>query len=249
MTPHVVVDVGNSRIKWGRCAQHAIQETASLPHGDLIAWQQQMEHWQMPAPVIWVVSGVNPPALEQLKDWALRRGDTVLVLDKAQLLPLETRLEYPNKAGIDRLLNAVAANARRRQGVPAAIIDAGSAVTVDYIDEAGAYCGGTIFPGVRLMMHALNEYTALLPLVEVSQPVPKVPCSSTIEAMQAGVFWAVAGGIQTVVNQLAQQAKQTPEIFLTGGDALLLQPTLQPAVWLWPTMTLEGVRLAAERLP
>src|SRR5690349_5957028 len=99
MTPHVVVDIGNTRIKWGRCTQNAIQETASLPHGDLTAWQQQIDNWQMPAPVIWVVSGVNPAALEQLKDWALRRGDTVLVLDKAKLLPLETQLEHPDKAG------------------------------------------------------------------------------------------------------------------------------------------------------
>jgi type III pantothenate kinase len=220
-----------------------------LPHGGVIAWQKQANQWQLPAQAVWVLSGVNPPALEQLKDWLLQRGDTVLLLDKARHLPLQTRLEHPDKAGIDRLLNAVAANARRPEGVPAVIVDAGSAVTVDYVDETGAFCGGAIFPGVRLMMHALNDYTALLPLVEVAQPVPSVPCGITTEAMQAGVFWAVAGGVQAVVDHLGKRGTNAAAVFLTGGDAALLRPGLQERIFPWPTMTLEGARLAAEHLP
>ncbi|MEK7734665.1 MAG: type III pantothenate kinase, partial [Pseudomonadota bacterium] len=47
------------------------------------------------------------------------------------------------------------------------LVDAGSAVTVDYVDQDGAFCGGAILPGLRLMAKALHDYTALLPLIEV----------------------------------------------------------------------------------
>ncbi len=138
MRPDIVVDVGNSRIKWGRCTAGALAGLASLGHGDIVAWDEQVEEWQVPGQAQWVLSGVNPPASEQLKDWIIRRGGSALILNEARHLPLAMRLEEPDKAGIDRLLNAVAANTRREPGAPAAIVDAGSAVTVDYLDEEGA---------------------------------------------------------------------------------------------------------------
>jgi pantothenate kinase type III len=76
--------------------------------------------------------------------------------------------------------------------------------------------------------------------------------------MQAGVFWAVAGGIKALVRQLASQADTLvdpsntgpppgpPALFLTGGDARLLAPVMDTSMTLWPEMTLEGIRLSAE---
>jgi len=249
MKPDIVVDIGNSRIKWGCCTAGSLGDLASLGHGDIAAWEEQVNRWQVRAQAVWVLSGVNPPASEQLKDWILRRGDTVRVLNEARLLPLVVRLEEPDKTGIDRLLNAVAANARRTPGVPAAIVDAGSAVTVDYLDKDGAYCGGAIFPGVRLMMHALNDYTALLPLVDVKPPIPPLPGNTTIAAMQAGVYWAVTGGIQAILHHLGKIGGPPLQVILTGGDATLLAPGLEGPATVWPEMTLEGLWLAAETLP
>ena len=82
-------------------------------------------------------------------------------------MPLEVELEHPDKVGIDRLLNAVAANRRRQEHVAAILVDAGSAVTVDYLDGNGVFRGGAIFPGFRLMARALHDYTALLPIVDI----------------------------------------------------------------------------------
>ncbi len=128
-------------------------------------------------------------------------------------------------------------------------MDAGSAVTVDWLDESGAFAGGAIFPGIRLMTQALHDYTALLPLVKVEHANPPLPATSTPVAIEAGVFWAVAGGIQALVAQLAARANASPEVFLTGGDGLLLAKALNQDVHLWPHMTLEGIRIAAETMP
>src|SRR6185312_8188631 len=109
----------------------------------------------------------------------------------ASSLPLRVLVQQLDHVGIDRLLDAVAANSRRPAGVPAIIIDAGSAVTVDLVDEAGAFTGGAILPGLRLMAKALHDYTALLPLVDPPTQAPPLPGTATIPAIESGIFWAV----------------------------------------------------------
>src|SRR5262249_59676878 len=115
--------------------------------------------------------------------------------------------------------------------------------------------------GRGLMTQALRDHTALLPRVEVREANPPLPGASTTAAIQAGVFWAVAGGIKALVRQLAARARQLtdpdltgplpepPAVFLTGGDASLLAPVMDPGVIGWPNMTLGGIRLTAESLP
>jgi type III pantothenate kinase len=248
MKPALVADVGNSRIKWGRCVDGRLTDCVSLPPDDRDQWQHQLANWHRTEPLIWAVCGVHPKRRDELVAWLRRRGNHVEVLEAAHL-PLHVRLEHPERVGIDRLLNAVAVNSRRPPGVPAVLIDAGSAVTVDWIDGDGAFCGGAIFPGIRLMAKALREYTALLPLVEVTEPLPSLPATSTTAAIEAGIYWAVAGGIRSVAAQLTAGASADCRVWLAGGDAALLAPALPADVIVWPDMTLEGIRLAADPLP
>jgi len=237
-----LVDVGNSRIKWARPSATGI-EIAILPPDDPSAWQKQFNAWQASSGS-WIVTGANPPVRDRLSAWLRPLVSAVAVIDAPEDLPLLVKLEQPGHVGIDRLLNAVAANTRREPGQPAVIVDAGSAVTVDWVDGDGAFCGGAIFPGLRLMGKALHDYTALLPAIEAKVPMPEVPAKSTPAAIEAGIYWAVAGGIGKLVGRLCGQQAQPTSIFLTGGDASLLAPAVLPAV-LWPEMTLEGARLSA----
>jgi type III pantothenate kinase len=249
MKADLVADVGNSRIKWGRCREDCVADSVSLPSDDTAAWQRQVEIWSLAAPQCWAVSGVQPQQRDALADWLRRRGDRVTVLESWKQLGLPVLVEVPERVGIDRLLNAVAASTHLPRGTGAVLIDAGSAVTVDWLDETGAFRGGAIFPGLRLMTRALHDYTALLPLVEIRAPHPPMPGKSTITAIEVGVLGAVVGGIHYLVQQLAMSASGTPPLFLTGGDATLLRRAWDADVILWPHMTLEGLRLAAERLP
>jgi type III pantothenate kinase len=270
MRPHVVVDIGNSRIKWGLCAPDgaAVQQSAALPD-DPAAWQDQLDTWlaQPPlagnGPLSWALSSVQPQRCEKLRAWAEARGDRAAVLAKAQQLPLQVRVPRPDAVGIDRLLNAVAAKRVLPEGVGAVLIDAGSAVTVDWLDEEHAFRGGAIFPGLRLMAESLHQFTALLPLVRVCDPVPELPATSTPTAMQVGMFLAVLGGAREALGRYEAKAKAPPRVFVTGGDAPLLAaglgagPATEPAgppplaarLVHWPLQTLEGVLFSAEALP
>jgi type III pantothenate kinase len=259
MKPAVVVDVGNTRIKWGRCAGDTVTEVCSLPHGDTVtevcslphgdtgAWQRQLTAWALDGHSLWVVTGVQPARRDQLSQWLQQQGQVVRLLDDPSELPLRVLLERPDHVGVDRLLDAVAANSRRSPDRSAVIIDAGSAVTVDLLDETGAFVGGVILPGFRLMARALHDYTALLPLIETPTEPPPLPGKSTPAALAAGLHASVAGGIRYLLDRYRGLFRIPPQVFLTGGDTALLQPAL-PDAEPWPLMTLEGIRLAAEKL-
>jgi type III pantothenate kinase len=247
MKPHVVVDVGNTRIKWGRCSPDAVIDMASLPPDDVNEWEKQRTQWALSPDSLWVIAGVHPLRRERLAEWLRQRGERVRVVVHPDELPLRTLLAEPEKAGMDRLLDAVAANRRRTVNRAAVIVDAGSAVTVDWLDDTGAFAGGAILPGFRLLAKVLHDYTALLPLIELPHELPTMPGTSTRAAMELGIFWSVAGAIQVLVREYQLHATQPLDLFLTGGDAPLLQGVLPDPV-LWPEMTLEGLRWTAETL-
>jgi type III pantothenate kinase len=249
MKPDVVADVGNTRIKWGRCDGAAVVESAGLPPADEHAWLRQLQVWQLHRPCSWAIGGVHPHRQEALAAWLCARGHRAKLLSTFAELAIAVCVERPECVGLDRLFNAVAARSRCPAATPAVLIDAGSAVTVDWLDETGAFRGGAIAPGMRLMARSLKEFTALLPLIEVTHACPALPGVRTSAAIEAGVFWSVAGGISTMVEQLTSQTRTPARIFLTGGDAPLLLPALPTSCQAWPTMTLEGIRLAAEALP
>jgi type III pantothenate kinase len=253
MKPNVVVDIGNSRIKWGYCAQDRVGDVASLDPDNKDSWEEQIKPRVLKEPLQWAVAGVHPERVDRFMEWVKQRGDKVALIHDRTLLPIKIDVGEPGKVGIDRLLNALAARSRVIPGKAIAIIDAGSAVTVDWVDQEGAFRGGAIFPGLQLMAKALHEHTAALPLIEVNRSTPRhiLPGNSTELAIRGGVFWAVAGGITSIIRLFGSRTEPYHNfvIYLTGGDAKILQPILHSEIKLWPEMTLEGVRIAAEALP
>ena len=130
VTAFLVADVGNSRIKWGRCDERRVLEAAALPLDDAVAWHAQRQAWRLPSAVRCVVAGSNPPALGRLASWLAALSHSVESLDSFGKLPIEVNVDQPERVGLDRLLKAVAANSRDRGERPAIVVDAGSAVTV-----------------------------------------------------------------------------------------------------------------------
>jgi type III pantothenate kinase len=246
--PAVVVDVGNTRIKWGRCGDDRIEAVAPLPPDDPQAWQKQCEAWRLPSDSLWVLSGVQPAHRDRLRQWLLECGNQVADIRSFRQVPIEIAVDLPEKVGIDRLLDAVAAESRRPAGTSAFVVDAGSAVTVDVVDSTGRFRGGAILPGLRLMANALHQMTALLPLVSVEQRYDP-PGRSTVPAMQAGIFHSVIGGIESLLEALRAQFGTEGILLVGGGDGPILAPHLTSSAVLWPEMTLEGIRRTALMMP
>src|SRR5262245_26437263 len=106
MIPNVVVDVGNTRIKWGRCQGGQVVEVAGLAPDDPAGWSEQRQRWLMEPGSLWVLTGVHPARRDALAAWLRSRGEQVRELISARELPLRVELEKPDHVGIDRLLDA-----------------------------------------------------------------------------------------------------------------------------------------------
>ena len=109
----------------------------------------------------------------------------VIILDHQTPVPVKNLYKTPESLGLDRLAGIVGAyNIYKQQNVLA--IDAGTALTFDFINKKGEYTGGNISPGLYMRYNALNYFTKKLPLLEVQESFPFWG-SSTHEAIVAGV--------------------------------------------------------------
>jgi type III pantothenate kinase len=241
MTARIAADVGNTRIKWGLCLPGELR-VAALPSRDPDQWTDQLAEWGINGPAEWAIAGVDPSRQAFLAAWLGARGATVRIIADNSEVPIRIDVTTPHKVGIDRLLNAVAAVARVPRQTAVVIIDAGSAVTVDSVDATGTFRGGAIFPGLRLMARALSQFTAQLPLVEdFAEHDP--PGRNTAAAIRAGIYHAVCGGIDRLVERLVGESPA--RVLLAGGNTeLAVDLRCRPEV-AGPALTLEGIRRVA----
>jgi type III pantothenate kinase len=161
--------------------------------------------------------------------------------------PIGMGIDYPepSQIGADRLANA--AGVLSRHGVPAIIIDFGTAVTFDVISSAPAYCGGVIAPGLGAMSDYLARKTALLPKIELEEPLSVIG-KSTIHAMQVGAVIGYRGLVKEILSQLCKELDGTPHIIATGGDAALIAQGVPEIHAVDPDITLDGLRQVAARV-
>ncbi|QDT91382.1 type III pantothenate kinase [Gimesia algae] len=265
----LAIDVGNSRIKFvvlhtnlpvKDCKQLPLVEHAvSMPIDEPIPWDQ-LRNWfgnQPEEHCQSVVAGSNPRGIIKIvSDWPLTPlPSPVEVLNTADF-PLEIDVDEPRKVGIDRLLNAVAANTLRNTDQGAIIVDTGTATTVDVVSTEGHFVGGSILPGFELSAKSLHDYTALLPLIPVAdlrQAEPVVLGNHTINAIRSGLFWGQLGAIRELIHQfqnhsLFKTSSESPLILLTGGGSSLLASHLDDLVQFEPLLTLQGLAIVAQKI-
>jgi type III pantothenate kinase len=161
--------------------------------------------------------------------------------------PLGMGIDYPNpsQVGADRLANA--AGVLSRHGVPAVIIDFGTAVTFDVISAEPAYCGGVIAPGLGAMAGYLSKRTALLPEIELVEPDSAIG-KSTVHAMQAGAVFGYRGLVREIIARINEEISGVPKIIATGGDAVLISRGLPEIGVVDLEITLDGLRQVAARV-
>ena len=161
--------------------------------------------------------------------------------------PLGMGIDYPNPAqiGADRLANS--AGVLSRHGVPAIVIDFGTAVTFDVISSKPAYCGGVIAPGLGAMSGYLTRQTALLPEIELAEPASAIG-KSTVHAMQAGAIFGYRGLVKEIIAKIREEISGNPKIIATGGDAELIARGVPEIEAVDPEITLDGLRQVAARV-
>jgi type III pantothenate kinase len=235
-----VVDVGNSRIKWG---DWPLLHSGVLPRDDPHAWTAELGSV---AGTTWTLAGVNPPARDRFRQWLEDQGARTQILDDYRALPLGVNVRTPERLGIDRLLGCVAASRLGTPGRAKLTIDVGTALTINLLDEAHVFQGGAIAPGPRLMLEALHGKTAALPRVNLEPPPePELPGKDTVSAIQLGIISLLRGAVDHLRRSLCPGPH---DLFLTGGGVSWLAPHTfaEKNVTVVPNLNLLGLGFAQE---
>ncbi|MDD5350495.1 MAG: type III pantothenate kinase [Chthoniobacteraceae bacterium] len=162
-------------------------------------------------------------------------------------IKLGVAVDYPKPAsiGADRLANA--AGAAALYGAPAIVIDFGTAVTFDVLAaprRIPTYAGGVIAPGLEAMIDYLYQRTALLPRIDLREPVKAIG-KSTIDAMLAGAVYGYRGLVRQILEEIRREMKigRRLHTIATGGYAELIAERLPEVQQVHPNLTLEGLRI------
>ena len=159
-------------------------------------------------------------------------------------LPFDLAYETPETLGTDRLAAAAAGWVQYGQPGPSSVIvvDAGTAVTCEVVDQDGVYQGGTIAAGPVLARQALQSGTAQLPAVPLDLPDDPVG-RSTQTALQSGIMWSLVDSVRGMTARLAATLPDEPRIVVTGGWGSLLTNHLDRETHHAPHLVLHGIRL------
>lgn len=169
----------------------------------------------------------------------------VLVMGPGVKTGLPVHMDNPREVGTDRVANAVAAAAR--WGGPVVVVDLGTAITFDVVDETGRYIGGAISPGVGISVEALRRHGAQLRQVEVELP-RSVIAKNTIEALQSGAVNGFAGLVDGMVTRIVSElGGPPPRVVATGHLDSAVVAACTTLTDVEPYLTLDGLRLVYER--
>jgi type III pantothenate kinase len=237
---NLVIDAGNTAVKLAVFDQNRILSQSRVELSD---FERSIEDLLEEFPKIshGIIASVAHLSKKQLDSIAA----------KCRLLSVDLRLRFPFKIhynsqetlGADRLALAVAAVSHHpNQNI--LVIDSGTCITYDMVNDQGAYLGGAISPGLDMRYRALHDYTARLPLLE-PKGFSDFIGDSTENSIHSGVVNGLCREIDGVIDQY-QSRYEHLTVILTGGDAQFLSKRLKNAIFAHSNFLLEGLNFLLE---
>jgi type III pantothenate kinase len=157
--------------------------------------------------------------------------------------PLDLDVDEPHNVGADRALNSIAAHSKYQGEL--IVIDFGTATTFDVVDEAGAYKGGIIAPGINLSLDALVNAAAKLPRIAIEAPKDNLSVigRTTQDQMHIGIYWGYIAMMEGLVERMKNELGRPVTIVATGGLASLFDKHTSLFDAIEPDLTIQGLSL------
>ena len=236
---NLLLDLGNSRLNWACAENNQLQLGHTLPHSEITP-QTLRNLWQDLRPEKIGISCVGKAellsAMTNVARELWQNISITLVTTQTQAFGVTNSYIQPEKLGVDRWLALIAV--RQKTNLPVCVVDCGTAITVDVLNEKGAHQGGLICAGLTLMKTTLAFNTAELPL---AKSLHKVGLAIETEAaIYNGTLFAACGLIERVM----QQQPANTVLFLTGGDAPIISEQLARPLTLETDLVLQGLAIA-----
>lgn len=241
----LLVDLGNTRLKWALLGREGLAPAHAAPYGPPGIAEAARVAWKGLARPdrILVGSVAGPDRDAELRAVAreLWASEPDFAKAQAQAAGVTSGYDSPGQLGVDRWLALVAVHADRRGAT--CVVDCGTAVTIDLIDGSGLHRGGLILPGLRLMQECLLARTRI-------PPFPVLPAQvdlgrETAAAVANGALLAVVGAVRETLVRAARTLGRPPRLVIAGGDARALAAALEGTAELRPDLVLEGLVVIA----
>ena len=234
----LLVDAGNTRIKWAMTADDAAPGDwiahGAVPHAEL---ERLVPAWANHGVTRAIVSNVAGAAMAAQLTAVLPVAPSWFT-SRAELGGMRNRYRNPEQLGSDRFAAALGARALA-PGKALVVATCGTATTVDAVSAAGDFLGGMILPGLGLMLGSLARGTAQLPQVAPGA-IPPVFADHTADAILSGCLSAQAGAIERACARLPAEL-----CIVSGGAAPSIAPLLAVPHWMLENIVLVGLHAAA----
>jgi type III pantothenate kinase len=231
----LAIDVGNTRIKAAVFEDDAVLESFVFSKTELEKNIQNIlkKYRKVTHLVVSSVSDIEKQSFSEFENVV-----DIHFVSHNDPFPFVNRYKTPKTLGVDRMVLAAGA-ALQFPNQSRLVIDAGTCVTYDFIDESNNYLGGAISPGLQLRYTALHNFTAKLPLLELENPEYFIG-KSTSESLHSGV---VNGLVYEMDGFIDEYKVLHPNfiIILTGGDAVFLAKRLKNTIFANSNFLLESL--------
>ena len=191
-----------------------------------------------------IVSSVVPQLTSGFREMIAQRSNLdPIVLRATTNTGIEIRTDYPDRFGTDMIADAVAAYSRFQSNC--IVVDFGTATTFTSVDGSGAILGTAIAAGLNVTINALVSRTAQLPNIELVAP-PSVIGKNTVHSMQAGLLIGYVCMVEGMIDRIRQKLPNA-NVIATGGLSRVIEPLTSHFDEVDPWLTLDGLRIIAER--
>jgi type III pantothenate kinase len=237
---NLLIDIGNTQVKLALVHSGEIQRLQTL---DVLKAEPIYEILKTKpgiAKCIVVRSGAYP------RGWQKELNSIfpgLIELEHSTPLPLKIIYDTKESLGMDRIASAIGAY-HLFPGKNILVIDAGTAITVDFVSKEKKYLGGNIIPGMSMRFKALHEYTNRLPLVQPNDDFQLLG-NSTETAIRAGVLNGIVFELEGYINALENKYPQLT-VVMTGGDAEFFAKHLKSNIFVELNLIFAGLNRILE---
>jgi type III pantothenate kinase len=231
---NLCIDQGNSSTKVGIFNQNELIVSSSYVDFEKNELSDLLDKFPVQSCIISSVISNNEGLVKELN----YKIDRLIELTHKTDVPVENRYSTPETLGKDRLAAIVGA-AWLKPGSDILVIDAGTAITYDFIDSNLNFLGGNIAPGLDLRLRSLHEFTHKLPIVVPKTDSPFLG-DSTESAILSGALYGIAFEIDGYIDALKIKYPQL-STFLTGGSTFYFDTKLKNAIFAERNLVLIGL--------
>ncbi|QTD37107.1 type III pantothenate kinase [Polaribacter batillariae] len=231
---NLTIDIGNTRVKTAVFEQNNIVETFFFDKKKIISEIQKILKKHS------ISNGIisNVATLSEKKTKKLQEIFNFQVVSSKIKVPFINLYKTPLTLGVDRIA-LVSGAVKQFPNKNVLIIDAGTCITFDFVNEKSEYLGGAISPGIYLRYKALHSFTANLPLIntfEIENFIGKDTKESIISGVLNGVVKEIDGVIADYNNKYMDLT-----VLLTGGDTNFLSKQLKSSIFATQNLLLQGL--------